>query len=129
MTRRNFTLAVKKRRLAYATGKDGVIRCEGCGDQVRRGKYEFDHHLADWLGGKPTFENCRLLCKEKCHKSKSSTDKKLSAKSNRVQAKDQGLKAAPQKKIQSRPFSPTAKQKPKLDRLPQPPRRSIYEDA
>lgn len=127
MTRRNFTLAVKKQRLAYVTGEDGVVRCEGCGEIVRRGQYEFDHHLADWLGGKPTFDNCRVLCKAKCHQRKTALDKKLSAKSARVQAAEIGAALPTARPLQSRGFQRTAKrEKYSADRLPIPPRHEDY---
>ena len=48
--------------------KNGVPYCEGCGLSAERG-VEYDHALADGLGGKATLENCIVLCIP-CHKAK-----------------------------------------------------------
>ena len=48
--------------------RDGVPYCEGCGLSAERG-VEYDHALADGLGGKATLENCLVLCIP-CHKAK-----------------------------------------------------------
>lgn len=130
MTRLNFTLSIKKQRLTYATGEDGLVHCEYCGVVLKRGQWEFHHHLADWLGGKPTFENCRVIGNICCHPAETSKDKTLSAKSDRVQAANLGTKAAPIRPIQNRGFSKSEKQAKReagaKDKLPIPQRREGY---
>ena len=126
MSRRNFSLAVKKQRLAHATGEDGNVRCEYCGLILTRSQWEFHHHLADYLGGKPTFENCRVLGNICCHPKESRKDKKLSAKCARIETVEIGAKLPTARPIVSRGFAKTAKcEKPKLDKLPIPQARSF----
>lgn len=124
--RREFSLAVKKQRLAHAT-KDGHVHCEKCGKIVKRGQYHFDHLLAAYLGGEPTFANCRLLCIA-CHAPKSRQDKTLSAKSDRVQAKTLGIARQTQHPLRSRGFGKSEKvisrEARSKDRLPVPPRKA-----
>jgi len=68
---------------------------------------EFDHILADTLGGKPTLDNCAHLSKP-CHLIKTATDQKYRAKRNRHAVRDDRLKtrtkATGKKKIASRGF-------------------------
>jgi len=40
--------------------------CEGCGAKLATGRIEYDHRVPDALGGKPTLDNCVVLCKP-CH--------------------------------------------------------------
>lgn len=103
MARSEFTQKTKLEALAK------YCRCPKCGGQFGHiSKVEFDHELADGLGGSNTADNCVPLCKT-CHKIKTngrkhttlSSDKHTIAKSKRLR----GLtKAGPKKKIQSRGF-------------------------
>jgi hypothetical protein len=67
--------------------------------------------LADWLGGKPTLENCRVLCLA-CHAVKTAEEASQRAKGNRIKDKEAGItatkgtipsKPGPQKSRASRP--------------------------
>jgi 5-methylcytosine-specific restriction enzyme A len=45
--------------------------CEGCGNRIAAGNGpHYDHAIPDAIGGKPTLENCRVLCYRPCHKLK-----------------------------------------------------------
>lgn len=67
MSRSEFSKSVKHAALQRCW-KDGEPYCEGCGLPAGRG-VEYDHAIADGLGGKPTLENCVVLCIP-CHKAK-----------------------------------------------------------
>jgi len=56
--------------------------CEGCGARLKLGEGEYDHELPDALGGEPTAENCRLLCRV-CHKEKTASDVRRIRKADR----------------------------------------------
>ena len=72
--RQEFPRAVRVARLKHAT-KDGVLCCEDCGVMLKRpAEYAFDHDNPDGLTGKPTFENCRVLCVAVCHSEKTKRD-------------------------------------------------------
>ncbi|MDJ0513100.1 MAG: HNH endonuclease signature motif containing protein [Methyloceanibacter sp.] len=68
MTRSEFPKSVKREAFERAGGK-----CEECTRFLTPGKFQYDHVLADGLGGKPTLENCRVLC-DWCHGLKSAND-------------------------------------------------------
>lgn len=50
----------------------GLCEGEGCGVKLQVGKFDYDHILADGLGGQPTLENCAVLCRA-CHDKKTHT--------------------------------------------------------
>ncbi len=64
MSRREFDKATKKAAAKRANG-----HCESCGNGLHAGGYNYDHDVADGLGGEPTLENCKVLCLP-CHKVK-----------------------------------------------------------
>lgn len=64
--------------------------CEQCHLKII-GVPEYDHVLADGLGGEPTLENCQVLC-VKCHRIKTATeDIPKIAKADRIRKKSVGL--------------------------------------
>jgi hypothetical protein len=106
MPRQEFSRKVRRERLEYVMANGGL--CEGgCGTKLQRGRYEFDHDLEDWEGGKPTFENCRVLCKGpgtmRCHEAKTARKAKERAKSNRIRDKWDGVMGM-RPRLQSRGF-------------------------
>jgi len=116
MPRQNFSLKTIKERLAYCGWQ-----CEGkledgsrCLTTVSKGRFQCDHHLADNLGGKPVFENARILCIP-CHKAKTAQDMKIIAKSKRVEAKELRV-IRPKGQIRSPGFAPPVP-KVRSDRL------------
>lgn len=60
--------------------------CEGCGARLVVGKFQYDHVIADALGGEPTLENCAVLCSA-CHAPKSAVDTTKAAKAKRIRRK------------------------------------------
>lgn len=50
-------------RLAFERAKG---HCEKCSAHLYAGKFQYDHVIADSIGGKPTLENCQVLCSA-CH--------------------------------------------------------------
>ena len=90
MSRREFPAKIKLAAFERCKG-----RCEKCKTKII-GRAEFDHVLADWLGGEPTLDNCECLC-SKCHRLKTSTqDVPRIAKTKRTKAKSVGAKKSKQ---------------------------------
>ena len=87
---------------------------------LRGKRKEFDHVTPDGLGGKPTLENCSVLCLP-CHKAKThEKDRPRMQKADNQRKADQGLKPPPRQQIKSRGFD---KPEPKAPRIGLPPRR------
>ena len=81
----------KKVKVAAFQRADG--RCEECTAPLAVGKFHYDHRIPDALGGKPTLENCTVLCLS-CHSVKTTQeDVPTIAKSNRVRSKHLGANA------------------------------------
>jgi 5-methylcytosine-specific restriction endonuclease McrA len=75
-------------------------RCASCAEKVKLGEYAVDHIQAlDHLGAH-TFDNWQLLCVG-CHKLKTASDVKASAKGRRIRGESG---AGPKKAIPSRGF-------------------------
>jgi 5-methylcytosine-specific restriction protein A len=88
MTRKNFTLTTIKQRLEHCKWQcEWTEDGKRCSTIVTKGRFEADHHLEDRLGGKPTFENCKILCTDH-HKIKTAQNSGLIAKVRRQEAKD-----------------------------------------
>ncbi len=78
MSRREFSKAVMREAFARAKGN-----CERCTAFLYVGKYQFDHIIADSIGGEPTLDNCAVLCSA-CHDEKTRTlDTPRAAKTKR----------------------------------------------
>lgn len=115
--RREFPKSVRVAVIKRAT-KDGVLYCEKCGALAKR--FQIDHMIADAHGGKPVIENAELIC-EDCYSVKNPKDTTIAAKLKRVEARHIGA-VKPKGAIANRP----KEAKPPRDKLPIPPRRSIY---
>lgn len=63
--------------------------CESCHMPLKPGEGEYDHVIAQAIGGENTVDNAQLLC-GLCHRAKSAVDTGLAAKVKRVQAKHNG---------------------------------------
>lgn len=88
MTRREFPAKVKAAEWLAAGG-----RCRDCTAKCGPGNAEYDHAIADGLGGAADAQNCRLLCRA-CHAVKSAThDTPAIAKAKRREAAHIGAKA------------------------------------
>jgi hypothetical protein len=121
--RQNFPKKVLRDRLDYVNANGGL--CEGgCGRKLSAVKRKAgDHHLPDWLGGKPTFENCRILCDDgpkSCHAIKTAKEATDRAKSNRVRDKHEGI-ASTKGTIPSKPG-------PQRSRASRPPEKPLPEN-
>lgn len=87
--RREFTKQVKRDAFLRANGC-----CEGknCGARLTVGKFHYDHHIPDALGGEPLLENCVVLCIA-CHREKTSRgDVPAIAKAKRIRDRQIGIK-------------------------------------
>ena len=78
MTRREFPAKVKVAAFERAKG-----HCERCTTRLVVGKIQYDHVIADALGGEPTLENSAVLCAS-CHGEKTPSDTTAAAKVKRT---------------------------------------------
>jgi 5-methylcytosine-specific restriction endonuclease McrA len=68
MPRREFPARIKAAAALRANG-----HCEECSRWLMTGDFHFDHEIPDGLGGEPTLENCKVLCRS-CHGAKTTTE-------------------------------------------------------
>ncbi len=118
MSRTEFSAQVKREAADRSGGRCEAHRMPGDISGLfpafcERVAAEFDHILADCLGGDNSLDNCAHLC-QPCHKIKTATDQKYRAKRNkhRVDRERRDRKRAnpkPKAKIKSRGFSKTHK--------------------
>ena len=106
--RNEFPQEVRKAAFRRCCGKDGIPKCEGCGNPLRAGGIFYEHMDPDGLGGEPTLENCQVRCGA-CKRAKDKTDNAIMAKADRVLRKTFGLTPS-KKKIQSRGFAKSSPQ-------------------
>ncbi len=96
--------------------------CHICGLRIHIGQqWEADHVKARWKGGTDIIGNYRPAHVD-CHKEKSAAESAERAKEVAVRAKHIGATPPPRRPIQSQGFP----KRTKPDKLPIPPRRSIY---
>jgi 5-methylcytosine-specific restriction protein A len=110
-----------KTRKAFFAAKGGVCSlCAGAIDPVKEA-WEIEHVIPIAMGGADEASNWELA-HAKCHKSKTKGDMKNLAKAKRREAKHTGTKAPAKATFRK-------KKKPERipDKLPLPPRRSIYQ--
>jgi 5-methylcytosine-specific restriction protein A len=100
-----------RRRLALFEAHKGV--CHICGEKIdgTRETWEIEHVIPLAMGGADDESNCRPA-HARCHRPKTSDDRKVIAKAERVRAKHMGAKPSPKAKI---PGSKGTKWKRKLD--------------
>lgn len=97
MTRREFPARIKAAAALRANGQ-----CEGCSRRLLAGDFHFDHDIPDGIGGEPTLDNCRVLCRS-CHAVKTAkADVPRIAKAKRVHRKHVGIRSAGRKMPGSR---------------------------
>lgn len=85
--RQEFARKVKAAAALRAKG-----HCEGCGRKLLEGDFHYDHDIPDGLGGEPTLDNCRVLCRS-CHSAKTTLeDVPRIAKAKRNFRKASGIK-------------------------------------
>lgn len=73
-------------KIMVAAFERAAGRCEKCTARLMAGKFQYDHVIADALGGEPTLENCAVLCSA-CHAPKSAVDTTKAAKVKRTTRK------------------------------------------
>lgn len=101
--RQEFAAAVKRAAFRRCC-RDGKPYCEGCGIELVSGNTEYEHVQPDGLGGDPTLDNCKVLCRKSCARTKTDTeDNPRMAKADRVLRKAFGL-APKRSRLQGRPF-------------------------
>jgi hypothetical protein len=137
MSRTEFSAAVRVKRLNFAEFKceADVTREDGtktrCNATLVKGRVHFDHEIADGLGGKATFSNCRAICRL-CHADKTPGDTSAIARAKRLEAAHVGA-TRPKAELKGADFAKTqkaidrARRPSKLDSLP--PRRPMFKDV
>jgi hypothetical protein len=104
MARREFTRQQKEDIVARATDPQGAVRCEKCGNALKRGDWEVDHIIAEGLRPdadkkvKITIVEGQLLGKECCHRGeggKTNQDVAKIAKAKRQADGHNGMKTKP----------------------------------
>lgn len=82
--RQEFPAAVKRAAFRRCC-RDGKPHCEECGIELVSGNIEYEHVTPDGLGGEPTLDNCKVLCRKSCARTKTDTeDNPRMAKADRV---------------------------------------------
>lgn len=105
--RQEFPRSVKAAAFLRANG-----RCEDCTARLVPGKFQYDHDLADGLGGLPTLENCVVRCSA-CHGAKTaSRDVPQIAKLKRVRDNHAGARTPSRSPL---PFGRSSPLKRKMD--------------
>lgn len=85
--RREFSAKIKAQAAERANG-----HCENCTRKLMTGDFHYDHEIPDGLGGEPTLENCRVLCRS-CHSEKTMRqDVPMIAKAKRNYRKARGIR-------------------------------------
>lgn len=126
MSRKEFPRKVRLAAFARANGC-----CEKCTRKLIGGEVpEYDHILPDALGGKPTLENCQILCAG-CHAIKTGKeDVPRIRKSDRQRAAAIGAKVNKGTPMKGPKFTPAEPQrkasKPMAKELP--PRRAMFQE-
>lgn len=88
MSRQEFPKSVK---LEAWKRCGGFCEC-GCGQKIISGNVQYDHRLADALGGEPTLENC-VVMRSRCHLKKTvENDRPAIDKATRVYEKNAGIR-------------------------------------
>lgn len=91
MSRQEFPRAVKAAAALRADGRcEGLVDGVRCGLKLQTGRFQYDHIVADSIGGKPTLDNCAVLC-PRCHGEKTrKLDTPRAAKTKRQRDKHTG---------------------------------------
>ena len=102
--RREFSRDVRAAALRRCQDDKGILRCEKCHLALKAGGFAFDHVRPDGLLGKPTLDNCMVLCTA-CHSEKTRLhDVPAIAKAKRREADHFGINTPSRNPIRSRGF-------------------------
>jgi 5-methylcytosine-specific restriction endonuclease McrA len=105
MSRQEFSKKIQRDAFVRADG-----RCEACGAKLTTGKFAYDHVNPDGLTGRPTLDNCQVLCTA-CHKAKTAVDVKHIAQAKRRADKQMGIKDPHRRPLQGAGFAKAAPQR------------------
>ncbi|ALJ98265.1 HNH endonuclease [Brucella phage BiPBO1] len=131
MARREFTKEIKRAALRRSLGK-----CEAIGEMYgfKPGQrcnaplsfgVQYDHIIADSIGGEPTLDNCAAVCVS-CHGYKTRrVDTPRAAKTKRMSDKAKGI-VRPKGAIQSAGFAKAVKPSKALSKPLPPRKRDIF---
>ena len=87
VTRSEFSTKTKRQSWERCKGL-----CESCSAKLYPGKFDYDHDIPDGLGGEPTLENCKVLCRN-CHGAKTiEVDRPIMQKADNIRSKHLGIK-------------------------------------
>lgn len=92
--RMNFPSSVREDALDRAEGRCEHVDAEGnrCPCTLQPNYYDFAHILADRLGGRPTLDNCGVLCRP-CHRAEYARDAAAIAHQRRIEKRARGVKS------------------------------------
>jgi len=121
MPRREFTRKTKALRAAHAGGL-----CEYCG--LKPKKPEYHHYKEAEDGGDNSFENCRFVCDDPCHKILTAKYKTEKSKAERVRDKANGSLKSKQPMRYRKSEKRNRATRP-VDKLAGLPRRKVFEAA
>jgi len=87
MARSEFSIKIKMAAWERCKG-----HCENCTAKLYPGKFQYDHHIPDGLGGEATLSNCQVLCSA-CHGVKTHTqDRPPMTKADNMKKKHLGIR-------------------------------------
>ena len=130
MNRTEFTKATRVARFKLCGGRCEGMLNDGKGGQIRcdavlvAGRVEYDHNIADGLGGDKSLANCRAIC-SLCHRDKTRIDIGAIAQAKRREAKSIGIKSD-KPKITS-PGFPQSREPARITKQSLPPLR-LYQE-
>lgn len=94
--RREFPKRIRAQIVHRAMGKDGRLRCEGCGLVLGAKRYQIDHTLAEELvtdkSAPLTADDGKLLGQDCCHAPKTANDIRQIRKADRQRHRDRGIR-------------------------------------
>lgn len=102
--RNEFPQKVRKAAFVRCCKKDGIPRCESCGNVLRPGGLVYEHVIPDGLGGVNTLENCKVHCPVCASVKTHQEDNPRMRKADAVLKSTYDLKPAPRQKIRSAGF-------------------------
>lgn len=128
MARREFSKKVQREAFLRAGGQcEGILPTGGrCACKLQVGRFQYDHVIADALGGHPVLSNCEVLCTA-CHKAKTDSDKAAIARAVRREDRHLGVTDPHRRLLRSPSFAPRIPQNRASTPLTKtlPPRRPL----
>ena len=88
----------------------GICEAGSCFQILVKGRFTYDHIIPDFDGGKPTLDNCQVICRE-CDRAKTAADQTAIARTRRLADREIGIATAPRARIRSAGFRQAAPQR------------------